>query len=80
MGGQLGNEWVDFSQRVFDNTRVPLCVKLRFLVRCHRVMWSSENPHTSAGARRVQLLRRFKAASHIHFDYMQTRKGSNVFV
>jgi hypothetical protein len=43
-------------------------------------MWSSENPHTTAGAGRVQLLRRFRAASHIDYDNMKTRKGSNVLV
>lgn len=60
----------------FDAARVTFCVKLRFLVRCHRVMCSSKNPPPKAGARLVRLLRHIWAASHIHCDNLKICKGS----
>ena len=61
---------------IYDAAVVPHCVKLRFLVRCHRVMCSSESPPPKAGARLVRLLRHDSAASHIHCDSLKTCKGS----
>ena len=61
---------------LFDAALVPHCVKLRFPVRCHRVMCSTESPQLQAGARLVRSLRHDSAASHIHCDCLKTCKGS----
>lgn len=76
MSGQLGNEWDASFQFRIRNNGLTLCDRLRFFVRCHRVMCSTEDPPLGAGARHIHLLRRFRVASHIHSDSLKTCKGS----
>jgi hypothetical protein len=78
MCGQLGNGWDARSPGKTGNATSHIRVRLEFLVRCHRVMCSSENPPPGAGARRTYLLRRLRAALHIHInsDSLKTCKGS----
>ena len=77
MCGQLGNEWDTRFHKTNGNYVSSFCTGPSFLVRCHRVMCPSEYPPPGAGARRVQLLRRSRAASNFHkqSDNVKTCKG-----